>query len=51
MNGSAINLAAQKVYDSPYLKAEHRNGRVTIQKAPRKMTLDFDRNLIAEEHF
>ena len=51
VNGSAINLAAQKVYDSPYLKAEHRNGRVTIQKAPRKMTLDFDRNLIAEEHF
>lgn len=49
VNGSAINLAPQKVYDSPYLEAEHRSGRITIQKAPRTMTLDFDRNLIVEE--
>ncbi|MBC8873505.1 MAG: hypothetical protein H8E44_29045 [Planctomycetes bacterium] len=49
VNGSRINLAPQKVYDCPYLKADHRRGLITIQKAPRKMTLDFERNLIIKE--
>ncbi len=49
VNGSRINLAPQKVYDSPYLKADHGRGLITIQKTPRKMTLDFERNLIVEE--
>jgi len=51
VNGNCIRLAPNKVYDSPYLKADHRSGVITIQKAPRKMTLDFDRNQIVEERF
>ena len=49
VNGSRISLAPQKVYDCPCLKADHRRGLITIQKAPRKMTLDFDRNQITKE--
>jgi len=51
VNGACINLAPASVYDCPYLTSDHRSGVITVQKAPRKMTLDFNRDEIMEERF
>ena len=51
VNDRPINLAPEKVYDSPYLTSAHGSGVVTIQKSPRRMKLDFTRTKIIEERF
>jgi hypothetical protein len=51
VNGRPIDVAPQRVYDSPHLTSAHRSGVVTIQKSPRRMQLDFNRNEIAAQRF
>ncbi len=42
INGSPVDYAPAKVYDSPFLKAEWNSGVVHIQKGNRELVLDFN---------
>lgn len=44
INGKPVNLTPRKVFDSPYLSADHGSGVVTVQKGDRKLTLDFNQH-------
>lgn len=41
INGQPVNYAPEKVYDSPFLNADHDSGIVTISKGDRVKELDF----------
>ena len=42
INGTPIDYAPEKVFDSPFLISEYNSGIVTIQKGDRKKVLDFN---------
>jgi hypothetical protein len=42
INGKPVNLTPKKVFDSPYLSADHGSGVVTLRKDDRTLTLDFN---------
>jgi hypothetical protein len=42
INGKPVNLAPEKVYDSPFIQSQWDSGKVTIQKGTRKLELDFN---------
>ena len=45
INGTSVNYAPSKTYDSPFLKAVWNSGIVQIQKGIRSLVLDFTSNV------
>jgi len=45
INGTPVNLAPEKVYDSPFVQSEWNSGVVTIQYGDIKQVLDFNGDL------
>lgn len=43
VNGQAVNLYPTKVFDSPYMRAEHGSGVVKIVKGDRTLVLEFNK--------
>lgn len=43
INGTPVDYAPKKVFDSPFLNADYDSGIVTISKGDRKGVLDFTR--------
>jgi hypothetical protein len=42
VDGTPVNYAPPKVYDSPFIQSDFGNGVVTIRKGSQKLVLDFD---------
>jgi hypothetical protein len=42
VNGTPVDLALDKVYDSPFVQSDWDSGVVTIHKGGRKLVLDFN---------
>lgn len=42
INGAVVDLTPEKVFDSPYLQADHGSGVVTIRKGEDELVLDFN---------
>jgi hypothetical protein len=44
INGTTVNYAPTKVFDSPFIQSQWNSGLVTIQKGRRRLILDFNRD-------
>ena len=40
VNGTSINLAPKKLFDSPFIQSKHGSGIVNIRKGQRRLTID-----------